>query len=151
MPLAFGYLASLATYVAFAGLILVIALVMAIEPATRSWARQIAGGVIASFPFVFLFQALSCPAIFAMMGFLVLLNKIFGVEGPSFEILATSAFVLAFVIFATAWLMGFITGWGVGARIASGVGVRAALRGSRVVRFLAALLRGLFPALSSVA
>jgi hypothetical protein len=151
MPLAFGYLISLAAYVALAGLILVIALVMAIWPATRSQARQITGGIIASFPFVFLFQVLSGTAIFLMIGFLVLLNKVFSVEGSSFEILATSAFVLAFVIFATASLMGFIAGWGIGAHIASGVGVRAPLGGSRVVRFLAALLRGLFPALSSVA
>jgi hypothetical protein len=144
-PIAFAYVLAVAAYAALGVVVLAAALLLAIWPRGRPAARRIAGGIIGSFPFVFFFQGLSLPVLVAIWSVWFLVGMWSDAPGGPDTMLVMSGLALMLATFVAASVIGFITGWGVGARMASGTPVREALRTSWALSSLAFGLNRLLP------
>jgi hypothetical protein len=132
----FAYLAALLTYVCIAGLGLVFCLALALSPSHRQSAKQIAGGVIGSFPGVFLFQAVSAPLVAVAVLLFLGMHQVTGeLSGASQAIVVVLALLSTLGLFAAASVARFLVGWGVGYRVASGMPFKVPLRASRILDY----------------
>ena len=130
----FAYLAVLFVYVCVASLGLAVCLAFSATASYRQRAKCVAGGIVGSFPGVFLFQALSVPLVVPALLLFLWLNQITGeLSGASQVIYSTLALLSTFGLFTVASITGFLVGWGVGYRVASGASLRFALQTSRVL------------------
>jgi hypothetical protein len=73
-----AYFAILFIYVCIACIGLVLCLLVAVRPSRRNIAKCIAGGIVGSFPGVFLFQALSMPFVIVALLVHFGLNQVIG-------------------------------------------------------------------------
>jgi hypothetical protein len=129
---------ALIAYVCFGAAVLAVAIALAILPSTRAWARWLAGGVIGSYPGVFIFQLLTLPiaaCVFALLWLLSHFNT--HVSAP----FAIACVVSVLVLGVGASLAGFLTGWSVGSAVAFGTPVLDAFASTWAGR----LLRRLWP------
>ena len=111
------YAMFLFVYVCFGAAVLAVAMLLAFFPRTRPAARSLAGGIIGSYPGVFLFQLAGAPVLVGITLLLWLLSKVAPNLGPTLPV----SFVIFFLLFSLlVSLAGFITGWSVGAAMALG-------------------------------
>lgn len=138
MPPVFGYAMMLLTYVMAGAVGLAVCLVLAIFPPLRTGARRTAGGIIGSFPGVFLFQVLTLPLLALVLFVLWCVSQILGhLDGIPQEIWIAMIMTLTLGVSVGASILGFVMGWGVGARIATGMPVKGALKSSRILKWVA--------------
>jgi len=135
MPPTFAYAMILFAYVCFGGVALAIAVILAIAPGTRRLARRLAGGVIGSYPGVFLFQILAVPLLAAVWGACWMLRRVFPQPDNQFGAVALITILFVLGIFACMSILGFITGWSAGSGVALGVPLGAALRRTWIARW----------------
>jgi hypothetical protein len=137
-----------------AGVALIAVVMAAALPGLRP-AREIAGGAIGSILMAVLVQALSVPVVIAVGFVLLLVADGLGLIGPpTGGRLAPGIFgamTASIVLFVVISVAAYIVGWGVGRRLAGGLSVREALRGSRMIRMLAAGSGRLLPPLRQAA
>ena len=127
----------------FVGLIgLVFCLFIGITESRRSIAKRLAGGIIGSYPGVFIFQFLSLPFIVVALLFFLGVKESFGepsgVLGLFYALLAISSIGGTFTL---ATFTGFFVGWGCGYRYASGMPFKAAIKASNILTFLFRLIK----------
>jgi hypothetical protein len=134
MPPTFVYFLALSAYLCFGAVALALAAALAVVPAARVMAKRLAGGVIGSYPGVFLFQALSLPVLMALGLLIWLLNRAFQSDTVVAAAVGLTEAMLILGVFAAASLAGFVTGWSVGAEVATGMSIRAALGRAWLVR-----------------
>lgn len=133
----FGYVMILAMYVMAALAGLAICLVLAALPSMRRASAQIAGGIIGSFPGVFLFQALAAPFLFITFVVLWSVQHVIGPFDGAAQIAWGALVVIStFGFFLSVSIIGFTIGWRIGARAASGMPIRSALRASNLLVYL---------------
>jgi hypothetical protein len=136
-----AYFAILFIYVCIACIGLALCLIIAVSPSRRNIAKRIAGGIVGSFPGVFLFQALSMPFVIVALLLYLGLNQVIGeLSGVSQVIYATLALLSTFGLFTVASITGFFVGWGVGYRIAAGVPFITSIQASRVLAYPLSLI-----------
>ena len=134
----FAYAVALIAYICFGAAVLALAIALAIVPRTRPWARWLAGGVIGSYPGVFIFQLLTLPLAVCVFVLLWLLSRFETHVGAPFAI----ACVLSVLVLGLgASLVGFFTGWSVGSAVAFGTPVLDAIS----LTWAGRLLRRLWP------
>ncbi|MGZ3158041.1 MAG: hypothetical protein ACXU7H_03065 [Burkholderiaceae bacterium] len=132
----FAYLALLFVYICVASLGLLFCLALATSSTKRKIAKKVAGGIIGSFPGVFLFQILSIPLVASAVLLFLSLNQVVGeLHGVSQVIYSLIALVFTLGLFAAASVVGFFVGWGVGYRVASGASLRTALKASDILTY----------------
>jgi hypothetical protein len=136
MPPTFVYMLALAVYMAFAFLVWIFALVLAIPRRTRRLAKKIAAGMAGSFPGVFLFQLCSAPFILLFLLIIGGLSHLFRPPDPVLILLALFVFLIPFV----ASLLGFYTGWRVAWELAAGRSAGELLQTDRLLAPLARFL-----------
>jgi hypothetical protein len=141
MPPTFVYFLALAAYLCFGAVALVLAAALAVVPAARTTAKRLAGGVIGSYPGVFVFQALSLPVLMALGLLIWLLNRAFQAGSAVAAAVGFTEAMLILGVFAAASFAGLVTGWSVGAEVATGMSVRAAVGRTWFVRKLRELRR----------
>ncbi|WP_124950088.1 hypothetical protein [Sulfuriferula thiophila] len=140
-----AYFTILFIYVCIACIAVALCLIVAVSSSRRNIAKRIAGGIVGSFPGVFLFQALSMPFVIAALLLCLGLNQVIGeLSGASQVIYATLALLSTFGLFTVASITGFIVGWGVGYRVASGIALKTAIQSSRVLAYPLHLTRWKF-------
>jgi hypothetical protein len=138
VPGPFDYWMALFTYVCFGVVVLAVAVVLALIPRTRPLARSIAGGIIGSYPGVFVFQLATIPVI-GCVGILISMLSSFDSHMASRIALALVAFIIILALSTS--LAGFFTGWSVGAAVARGTPVFDAI----ALTWAGRLLRRLWP------
>ena len=139
MPPVFGYAMILLTYVMAGAVGLAVCLVLAIFPPLRTGARRTAGGIIGSFPGVFLFQILTLPFLALVLFVLWCVLQVFGhLDGIAQEIWIAVIMTLTLGVSVATSILGFVMGWGIGARVATGIPVQDALKSSRILKWVAA-------------
>jgi hypothetical protein len=137
VPPTFAYFLALAAYLCFGAATLVLAAALAVVPVARVTAKRLAGGVIGSYPGVFLFQMLSMPVLISLWLLIWLLSRFILLSVA----VGMAAAVLALGVFAVASLAGFMTGWSAGADVATGMSVTAAVGRTWLVRKIRVLRR----------
>lgn len=146
MPPTFAYAMALIAYVALAGVVWTVAILLAIPRGTRPVALRVAAGMAGSFPGVLLFQALSAPIVA-----LILLSSGLVMSATSrgdwIDAVLIGLGVVALAIFAFASLVGFYVGWRAGWEVAAGRSVRVFLLSDSVLGVAFRLLARWVPAL----
>lgn len=150
MPPTFVYLLALVGYIAVACAIWLVALVLAVPPRTRAFAKRVAAGMAGSFPGVFLFQLLTAPLVAFVLLFIGGIFRLFHPGDAVAVVLIVVLALLTFGIVAAASLLGFHTGWRVGWELAAGRSVRALLSGDRLLGPVFRALLGWLPVLRRV-
>jgi hypothetical protein len=139
VPPTFAYFLALSAYLCFGAVALALAAALAVVPAARGMAKRFAGGVIGSYPGVFLFQVLSLPVLLALGLLIWLLNRAFQSGSLVAAAVGLTEALLLLGAFAAASLAGFVTGWSVGAEVATGMSIRSAVGRAWLVRKFHAL------------
>jgi len=135
MPI-FVYFFAWLAYVCLGGLGLVLCFAYMLSPSHRQIAKQLAGGIIGSFPGVFIFQVMSVPLILAAVFLILGFNQVAGELDEMSHTIFAGFFLLSTIgLFAGASITGFLVGWRVGYRIACGESLGAALKASRVLGY----------------
>src|SRR6202044_2333341 len=100
----------------------------------RPVAKRFAGGIIGSFPGVFVFQIFALP-IFCTILFLLWQLSHFtnDLHGFAQIIWAITVVVFTFGFLAVASMAGFLVGWRVGFKVASGVDITTAMMQERIL------------------
>ena len=144
MPPTFLYAMALVLWVMFACFVWLVAALMALAPRTRPLAWPTALAMAATFPGVFLFQAVAAP----LIALIVLPFVLWDFEGtttnPFVVAIGIAAVLPIFVIMAAMSLLGFTEGWRVGWRVAEGQSLRDAVRSGPTAKRIAAV-RSCFP------
>ena len=144
MPPTFIYFLALLVWIPLACLVWLLAGVMALNRGTRRKGLAPALAMAATFPAVFLFQAVAAPLIVAMVvgaawlsGILDPASKVTHVTTNGLVIAMISGMVLlAFVIMLTVSILGFLEGWLLGWRCAYGERFRDVIRRGPTARLL---------------
>lgn len=138
MPGPFVYAMFLFVYVCIGAAVLAVAMLLALIPRARPAARWFAGGIIGSYPGVFLFQLAGAPVLVGIVLLMWLLSTVAPNLGPTLPV-SLAIFFMLFSLLVS--LAGFITGWSVGSAVALGTPVFDAF----ALTWAGRLLRRLWP------
>jgi hypothetical protein len=137
MPRTSGYMMLLFAYLLVGGIGLGICSLLALLPPTRRVAARLAGGIVGSFPGVFLFQVLAIPALIVMFAIFWLVLRLLGpLDGLAQIVWNVSVIASMLGMFALSSAAGFVVGWRVGTRLATGMSFRRAVRASRLLTLM---------------
>lgn len=126
----------LIVYVCMGAAVLAVAMLLTLFPRARPVARLIAGGIIGSYPGVFLFQLAGAPVLVG----LVLLTGLLSTYAPNLSPAIPVSIAVFFMLFSLLIsLAGFATGWSVGAAVARGTSLFDAIARTWAGRLLGRL------------